>query len=207
MANGESEALAKIACARTSTTTPKPGLPGASTDEGTSTGVVAAVGIGGLAIGAAAMAALRRRPAGAGATGAGATGAAGAGMPPAGSFATPAPSAPMGMPAPGMAVGMAAPGTADRSPALVTALVELSDRVSSQALRAEIFAALERAGVRALEPATGDVFDANRMRGVGSSPAPDPTWAGRVANTERVGFLDGGTLLRLPEVVVYTNGG
>jgi molecular chaperone GrpE (heat shock protein) len=89
----------------------------------------------------------------------------------------------------------------------VTALVDLSDRMSSAALRAEIVATLARVGVHAVEPAQGEVFDANRMRGVGSAPAPDPSWVGRVAATERAGFQDGTTVLRLPEVVVYTAGG
>lgn len=88
----------------------------------------------------------------------------------------------------------------------MTTLVDLADRVSSQALRAEILAALGRAGVRSLEPAVGEAFDATRMRGVGGTPAPDASWVGRVAATERPGFQDGNTVLRLPEVVVYTAG-
>jgi hypothetical protein len=94
----------------------------------------------------------------------------------------------------------------DRSPGLVTALIDLADRVPSQALRAEILAALGRAGVYALEPATGEMFDVARMRGVSNALAPDAGWVGRVANTERAGYHDGTTMLRLPEVVVYTAG-
>ena len=71
----------------------------------------------------------------------------------------------------------------------------------------EIVAALAQAGVHALEPAQGTSFDATTMRGVGSAPAPDPAWVGRVAATERAGFIDGGAIVRLPEVVVYTAGG
>jgi len=44
------------------------------------------------------------------------------------------------------------------------------------------------------------------MRGVGSAPAPDPGWVGRVASTERAGFVDAGRVMRLPDVVVYTSG-
>jgi outer membrane protein TolC len=90
--------------------------------------------------------------------------------------------------------------------ALVTALIDLSDRVPSQALRAEILAALGRAGVHALVPEVGGAFDATRMRGVGGVPAPEAGWAGRVASVERTGFHDGVSVLRVPEVVVYTVG-
>jgi hypothetical protein len=58
--------------------------------------------------------------------------------------------------------------------------------------------------VHSLEPATGDVFDATRMRGVSSAPAPDASWVGRVASTDRAGYRDGATVVRVPEVVVYT---
>jgi molecular chaperone GrpE (heat shock protein) len=100
---------------------------------------------------------------------------------------------------------MAADGNTHNA-VLVSALIDLSDRVPSQALRAEIIAALGRAGVHPLEPAVGDVFDVSRMRGVGGAPAADAGWAGRVASVERAGFHDGVSVLRLPEVVVYTTG-
>ena len=170
-----------------------------ASDDGTSVGLLVAVGVGGVIVGAAAALGFRRRQA---AT----VAASGAGF-----VNAPPPVAP---PPVGAAVGQpfASPppapgGPIDRSGGLVTTLVDLSDRMSSGALRAEIVAALARAGVHALEPAQGDVFDANRMRGVGSATAPDPSWIGRVAGTERPGFADGPTVLRLPEVIVYTAGG
>jgi hypothetical protein len=168
-------------------------------DGGTSVGLLLAVGVAGVVLGAALAIMLRKRTDG---------GATAPGMAP-GYGTSPAPVAPPPMfTAPGTAPGtMGAPAAPDRSPGLVTSLVDLSDRVSSGALRAEILAALARAGVHAVEPAQGDIFDVNRMRGVGSAPAPDPSWVGRVAGTERAGFQDGGVTVRPPEVIVFTAGG
>ncbi|HQZ34618.1 MAG TPA: hypothetical protein PK020_09335 [Ilumatobacteraceae bacterium] len=158
---------------------------GNSNSGGTSTGLLALVGVGGVALGAIATMMLRK-PSGA---------------------SSPAPSAPSAsMPPPGFtAPAMQAPAV-DRSRPLVDTLIDLSDRVSSGALRAEIIAALATAGVQTIEPAQGAVFDASQMRGVGSAPAPDPGWVGRVASTERAGFVDAGRVMRLPDVVVYTSG-
>jgi hypothetical protein len=217
-ANGQSDIKAKAECrlqTLPSAITVKPGggglepseTPSSSTkDSGTSVGLLAAVGLGGLVVGAALMMLLRKRG-----------DASGRGASPAGRGGPPGPGAPggpmpgyLGVPQPpqqGAAPLLAPPGRppgTDRSGALVTTLVDLTDRVSSGALRAEIVAALARAGVQSLEPAQGEIFDANRMRGVGSAAAPDPTWIGRVAMTERAGFQDGGASLRLPEVIVYT---
>jgi hypothetical protein len=88
---------------------------------------------------------------------------------------------------------------------LVSTLIDLSDRVPSQALRVEIIASLAKAGVNAIEPANGDWFDATAMRGVATEVAPDPGWTGRVARTERAGFCDHNAVLRQPEVIVYTD--
>lgn len=161
---------------------------GSDSDDGTSLGLLALVGIGGAAVGAIAMRALRKPN----------------GAPSAQPFSVEQ----ANMPPPGFAApGVQSPPPADRSRPLVTTLIDLSDRVSSGALRAEIIAALAQAGVQVLEPAQGTAFDANHMRGVGSAPAPDPGWVGKVAATERAGFVDGGIVVRPPEVVVYTAGG
>ncbi|MEQ1699345.1 MAG: hypothetical protein ABMA25_04505 [Ilumatobacteraceae bacterium] len=196
-AAGETEAVAKTACV-TSTPSTTPGsngggsLTATTADKGTSTVTLLLIGLGGVAVGAVGATALRRKqspaaqPVGAGAP----TGNPAAHMPP-----------PAAAPAP-----VAAPSANDRSPGLVTALIELADRVPSQALRAEILAALGRAGVHTIEPAQGEVFDVSRMRGVGNAPTPDAGWVGRVASTDRVGFHDGVSVLRVPEVVVYTAG-
>lgn len=168
-----------------------------SRSEGTSPVVLIAVGLGGLLAGAGLATLLHRRSVEGAPAGIAPSGAPPArrGMLP--GLVPPAPPAP----------GPPAQATADRSAGLVRALIDLADQVPSQALRAEILAALDRAGVHPLEPAVGDVFDVTRMRGVGNARAPDAGWVGRVAGTERAGYHDGATVLRLPEVVVYTAGG
>lgn len=192
VAKGETRAVALAECLRETGggTTEPPKLPtvtsGGSSDSGSSTGVVAAVGLGGLVVGALGATMLRKKG---------------------GGVAAPAASLPA-MPSPTVPTAPVARAAApDRSPGLIGALVDLADRVPSQALRAEVIATLARAGVQAVEPAAGDPFDAARMRGVGTAPAPDPSWIGRVAVTERAGFQDGAQVVRLPEVVVFTAAG
>lgn len=164
-----------------------------SDSDSTSVGLLALVGLGGAAVGATAMMVFRKPS--------DAPDSAPSAQPPFGAN-------PANMPPPGFTTpGLQNPPAVDRSRPLVVTLIDLSDRVSSGALRAEIVAALAQAGVQVVEPAQGTAFDANHMRGVGSAPAPDPGWVGKVAATERAGFIDGGTVVRLPEVVVYTSGG
>ena len=119
-------------------------------------------------------------------------------MPPAGAPMM-APAAPPMM-APAPAAASAPDGRADT---LIAALIDLGDRVNSAALRAEISAALARAGVQVLDPPPGTPFDAQRMRGVGSTPATDPSTVGTVAATDRVGYASATALLRLPDVIVH----
>jgi hypothetical protein len=192
VADGEPRAQALAACLRegsettvVSTTTPGGGLdtgdtstPADTGDDGTSPVLLVVVGVIGLAVGAAGATMLARR-------------SRASSPPPA---ASPVPAPPLQPPA--------APST-DRAPALITSLIDLSDRMSSQALRAEIIATLGRAGVHPIEIAPGTPFDAGTMRGIGSSPTSDPAWVGRVATTDRCGFHDAGRVIRLPDVVVY----
>ena len=164
---------------------------------GTSWGLVVGAAVLGLAAGAALAWTLLRRGRGSAAP------AVATGMP--GGFAA----------APVLAPPAAAPTYApaapldrgpDRAPGLVGALIDLGDRVPSQALRAEILAALGRAGVQVIDIAPGEPFDATRMRGVGGAPTADPALVGRVAATDRPGFRDGAQLVRLPDVIVHTAG-
>ena len=180
-------------------------------DGGTSVGLLLVAGLGRLLVGAAITALLLRRR------------APGGGVPaPLGHVAAGPPAAPAGPPAvatpfagpPGATVPgvpLAAPGAtgptgADRGPTLIVALVDLVDRVNSQALRADILAALARAGVHQIEVPAGEAFDAARMRGVGSAPTADPALVGRVAATDRPGFRDGSQVIRLPDVIVHVAG-
>lgn len=190
VADGVDRAVARVQCAREATTGGGDEPASESSDDGTSVGLLIGVGVAGLVLGALAMALLRGR---ASSTSAGTS--------------VPAPSTPPSPSPPGAPLSPPTAAAPDRSRGLVSSLVDLSDRVPSQALRAEILAALAAAGVESVEIATGAHFDPATMRGVGSAPAPDATWNGRVAATERCGFRDGATVIRPPEVVVYTSGG
>ncbi len=83
-------------------------------------------------------------------------------------------------------------------------LIDLADRLPSEALQAEIVAALATVDVHPIVVPPGTPFDAARMRGVGSLPAPAPAAVGTVATTDRAGYRDGSRLIRLPDVVVHT---
>jgi hypothetical protein len=172
--------------------TTQPAATEASSDDGgTSVALVVAVGLAGVLIGAAGALLLargRRRVAPPAAT--------------AGQAAAPPPVAP-----PPMAAPPPSDRNGDRVRGLVTGLVELSDRLPSQALRAEVIAVLQRADVQPIEVPTGERFDPAHMRGVGAARATDATWVGRVASTERCGFRDGASVVRQPEVIVYTADG
>lgn len=210
VAAGETRSVALASClaASNNTTVPPSGSPSLSTsssDDGTSPVLLIAVGLGGAVVGAGIATALRSRR-GPAIAAAPATSPS-APVSPAALHAMAPPAAGGQPPVPAMAppsAGSTAPNGA--SAVLVTALIDLSDRVPSQALRAEILAALGRAGVHPMEPAVGDVFDVTHMRGVGGVAAPDAGWSGRIASVERAGFHDGVSVLRLPEVVVYTAG-
>jgi len=157
-------------------------------DDGTSVGVLLGAGAVGLVVGAVGMGLIVQRG---GKRSAPAT-------PPASAptFASPPPA---GAPPPSIA-----PPPPERAQGLIVGLIELADRVPSQALRAEILATLGRADVHALDVSSGEAFDPIRMRGVGGTPTADASLVGRVATTERSGFRDGSRVIRIPEVLVYT---
>ncbi len=211
VAAGTDRALAVTQCmGTTSSVVPVPGSNTASTssDDGTSIGALLAAGAVGALLGAAALGFLRRSkgaPATAATPAAPAAPAGPAGFPVPGALAGMAPPgmAPPGMAPPGMPAAAASPAPDPRADTLIQALIDLGDRVTSAALRAEILAALASAGVQALEPPPGTPFDANRMRGVGSAPAPAPAHVGTVAATDRVGYQSGARVLRLPDVIVH----
>jgi len=87
--------------------------------------------------------------------------------------------------------------------ALVHALVELGDLVTSDALRTTIAERLAAAGVVPVWVDAGTRFDPTTHRGVQAEPATSPIQDGIVASCDRVGWSDRGTLMRPPEVVVY----
>ena len=66
--------------------------------------------------------------------------------------------------------------------------------------------ALENNGVVSFAPDSGDVFDPRMHRRVGGEPAPDPAFAGRIAQVRRDGYLDAdaNSPIAPAEVVVFT---
>lgn len=85
---------------------------------------------------------------------------------------------------------------------LLEACMELSDRLSNEALRERLLSAMAGVGVEPLAP-DGEVFDPERHHAIFRTPAKNSSQHGRVASTERLGFSDRGEIIRRPEVAVY----
>ena len=93
------------------------------------------------------------------------------------------------------------PSSADRD-ALVRALIETADQVSSEAVRTTIVQRLGAVGVEPVVVAVGERFDPTTHSGVDAAAAPSPEQNDTVASLERPGWVDRGRVLRPPEVVV-----
>lgn len=85
---------------------------------------------------------------------------------------------------------------------LARTLIDLRDRVTSDAIKAEIGAALEQADVHEHVVQPGTPFDPRVHVGIDTTPVTDAAWDQRVATTERPGYFTGNTVLRQPAVVV-----
>ena len=85
--------------------------------------------------------------------------------------------------------------------------MEVSDTVSSDALREQLVDVLAEAGVTRIEVAGGERFDSSRHRAVGRVGTSDDTSHNRVAKTTRPGYVDRGKRLRYPEVLVFNADG
>ena len=85
---------------------------------------------------------------------------------------------------------------------LIDFCVDLEDLLEQPALREKAHRALTRVGVDLVDP-TGEVFDAERHCAVGSVETSDPALHDRIASVERLGFVDRGRELRLPDVKVW----
>lgn len=109
--------------------------------------------------------------------------------------------------APQVVAPVAVPVTENRAAedrrVLVATLVELADQMPSDALKEQIHAQLLQVGVQEVVVQRGEPFDPQRHRGIDTFPSPEPGMDQKVAHTERCGYTDGGTVLRVPEVVVY----
>lgn len=106
-----------------------------------------------------------------------------------------------------------APGAAAAPPAhtvpqpdigpLVAAVVDVRDKVNSEALDDQLGAGLASVGYVTVDPA-GQPFDAGAHLAVDRETTTDPALDGVIALSERVGYRDAaGVLVRQPEVVVY----
>jgi hypothetical protein len=87
---------------------------------------------------------------------------------------------------------------------LVGACVDLADRLRDRqpALYAALTRELAAIGVT-VRIADAEPFDAAEHNAVGTEPAPDPGQHLRVAETTRLGYLDHGVQVRVPDVIVY----
>jgi GrpE len=94
---------------------------------------------------------------------------------------------------------------ADRA-ALVRACIYVRDRITSKALADRLGAALQEAGVNAVEPA-GERFDPALHEAGGSTHSDDPSKVGTIAAVEVPGYSDRGRILRAPVVTVYQAAG
>ena len=88
---------------------------------------------------------------------------------------------------------------------LVAALIDVRDQIDSTALREWLGAALAEAGVTELV-GDGQRFDPRRHHAVDQVASADPAWDLVIARTERPGYSDRGSVLRLPQVSVYRYG-
>lgn len=86
---------------------------------------------------------------------------------------------------------------------LVVAAVRFRDQLTDRhpALAGLLLDALRHSGVTEL-PADGEMFDPAHHQAVGTVSATHRRDHGRVAETVRPGYLDGTSVLRLPQVVV-----
>jgi hypothetical protein len=94
---------------------------------------------------------------------------------------------------------------ADRA-VLVRACIYVRDRITSKALADRLGAALQEAGVSAVEPA-GERFDPAHHEAGAATPSDDPGKVGTIAAVEVPGYRDRGRVLRAPVVTVYQASG
>jgi hypothetical protein len=85
---------------------------------------------------------------------------------------------------------------------LIQACIDVGERVPQPALAARLTRAVEDAGVVS-EDGAGQRFDPDRHHAIGQVATTDPVLHYHVADTARVGYRDGATVLRRPEVLVY----
>jgi hypothetical protein len=90
----------------------------------------------------------------------------------------------------------------DERRALRDLVVYAYDRTTSAGVRARLAEGLRTVGVEVVAP-DGEPFDPARHEAGGTEPTTDPDRHGTVAETEVVGLVDRGLVVRDPVVVVY----
>jgi molecular chaperone GrpE (heat shock protein) len=86
--------------------------------------------------------------------------------------------------------------------ALVRAAIDIRDHLTSAALADRLGQALWAAGVGEVR-ADGEPFDPQRHQAVDHVATAERSLDGTVAATERPGYVDGGAVVRPPQVVVH----
>ncbi len=97
--------------------------------------------------------------------------------------------------------GLLETALAERRAAVLLCLYAL-DRARSTGVATQLERGLAEVGIVAVRP-DGQRFDPAQHEAAGTVPTDDPELVGLIAETEAVGFVDHGRVLRAPVVLVY----
>lgn len=97
--------------------------------------------------------------------------------------------------------GLLETALAERRAVIALCLYAL-DRARSTGVATQLERGLAEVGILAIRP-DGQRFDPARHEAAGTVPTDDPELVGTIAETEAVGFVDHGRVLRAPVVLVY----
>ena len=97
--------------------------------------------------------------------------------------------------------GLLETALAERRAVILLCLYAL-DRARSTGVATQLERGLAEVGILAIRP-DGQKFDPAQHEAAGTVPTDDPELVGTIAETEAVGFVDHGRVLRAPVVLVY----
>jgi hypothetical protein len=97
--------------------------------------------------------------------------------------------------------GLLETALAERRAVILLCLYAL-DRARSTGVATQLERGLAEVGILAVRP-DGQRFDPAHHEAAGTVPTDDPELVGTIAETEAVGFVDHGRVLRAPVVLVY----
>jgi hypothetical protein len=97
--------------------------------------------------------------------------------------------------------GLLETALAERRAVILLCLYAL-DRARSTGVATQLERGLAEVGIVAVRP-DGQRFDPAHHEAAGTVPTDDPELVGTIAETEAVGFIDHGRVLRAPVVLVY----